>query len=91
MIIKYYTSDLRTVIIDGVSDVHINSNPAFGDFALKPWQVFKFDEPENCAPTPRPSKVITYAKDGPCVLYVYNIAYVCNDDGKTIEKVGAGI
>lgn len=89
MIIKYYTADLRTIIIDGVSDVHINANPCFGDFALDPWQVFKFDEPEDCVPIPKPSKVITYSKEGCCVLYVYNVAYVCNDDGKTIEKVVA--
>ena len=87
MLIKYYTADLRTIIIDGIQDVHINANPAFGDFALDPWKVFDFEEPQDQAPVPRPSKVITYAKDGPCVLYVRNVAYVCNDEGKTIEKV----
>jgi len=88
MLIKYYSTSGDVIIMDNVQDVRINPNPAFGDFALDPWQVFEFDNIEqNCAPPQRPSKVITFAKDGPCVLYVWNVAYVCNDDGKTIEKV----
>ena len=85
MLIKYYTTDERTIILDNISDVHINSNPAFGDFALDPWVVYSFDEPDD--ELLRPNKVITFAKDGPCVLYVFGTAYVCNDEGKTIEKV----
>lgn len=33
---------------------------------------------------------INYAKDGPCRLYICNLAYICTDEGKTIEKVVAG-
>lgn len=85
MIIKYYSYvDQSIYIIDGVQDVAVPSNPAFGDYALHPWKVFNFD---TSLPTDYVAKAITFSKDGPCMLRVYGTAYICNDAGKTIEKV----
>lgn len=83
MIIKYYTQDASLIIIENVTDVCVPANPAFGDYALEPWQVFDFDSDQ----AGNPPKIISYAKDGPCMLKVWGVAYICNDDGKTLEKV----
>ena len=85
MIIKLYTRNESLFILEGVEDVSVPSNPAKGDYALEPWSVYDFEtheeEPE------RTPKYIEYAKDGPSVLKVFNLAYICNDEGKTIETV----
>lgn len=88
MLIKYYSLDSSLHIIENVTDIGVPSNPAFGDYANDPWQVFDFDFDPRSIPESRPCfRPISYAKDGPCMLKCYNIAYICNDDGKTIEKV----
>lgn len=92
MIIKYYSTDSTLTIIEDVTDIRVPANPAFGDYANDPWLVFDFDH-DNDTPVmpPHPQKVISYAKDGPCMLKVYGVAYICNDEGKTIEKVYGGM
>lgn len=86
MLIKYYSQDASLHIIENVTAVRVPANPAMGDYALEPWQVFCFDE--ELTRDQKPVKVISYEKDGPCMLKVYGVAYICSDDGKTIEKVG---
>lgn len=83
MIIKYYTTQGTTIILDNLTDVHIyDSRPLFeGEFNL-----FEFD---RALDKDEKTKFITYARDGACMLVVHATAYVCNDDGKTIEKVCA--
>lgn len=85
MIIKNYTRDGSLTIIDNVTDVAVPTAPSFGDYALDPWAVFEFEDAALTSEE-KPS-VITYAKDGPCALKVWGVAYICNDDGKTIETV----
>lgn len=83
MIIKYYTTQASTIILDGVSDVCIyKEKPELSEG----FDTFTFSDEKSEFP-----QYITYAKDGPCMLVVNGLAYVCNDDGKTIEKVGSGI
>lgn len=86
MLIKHYTLDGSLYIIDNVQDVHVPTNPAMGDYSLEAWKVFDFDDPKETVTVHKP-KIITYVCDGPCVLKVYGISYICNNDGKTIEKV----
>jgi len=90
MIIKYYSTDGSLYIIEGVEDVAVPNNPVFGDYALDPRKVFDFEHgnDENDRAPLNPQRIITYVKDGPCMLKVWGVAYICNDDGKTIEKVG---
>ena len=83
MLIKYYTTQATTVILDNVSDICI--------YKEKPelengYDSFCFSDETSEFP-----QYITYAKNGPCMLHVHGLAYVCNDDGKTIEKVGSGV
>lgn len=83
MLIKYYTTQATTIILDGVSDICIyKEKPELSNG----YDEFIFSEEKSEFP-----KYITYAKNGPCMLQVNGIAYVCNDDGKTIEKVGSGL
>lgn len=92
MLIKLYTENNSLVIIDNVTDVSVPSSPAYGEYALESYfKVYNFETPlDNPADeAKRTRKVIEFAKDAPCVLMVYNVAYICNDDGKTIEKVSA--
>lgn len=87
MIIKYYTEDKTLIIIDKVEDVEVPFKPAFGDYTDEAWKCYDFDNQDRDPNYRKPSKVITFAKDGMCALKVYGIAYICTDDGKTIEKV----
>ena len=74
MLIKLYTKDGSLHIIEGITDVSVPMSPSFGDYSLEPWQVFDFDRSPNDIGSP--PKVIEYAKDGPCMLRVTNIAYI---------------
>lgn len=85
MLIKNYTTDGTLVIIDGITDVAIPKNPPFGEYALEPWQVFDFENEKR--PKSEKPYVITFSKHGPCALKVWNKAYICNDEGRTIERV----
>lgn len=97
MIIKYYTKDGTLVLIEHVADICVPTRPAFGDYSLDFWRVFDFDSekdyngrPDRKPNDPKPHSVITYSDgNGPCALYVYNTAYICTDEGKTIEKVSS--
>jgi len=83
MIIKYYTNDPQPliVILENVSDVTVfQDEPEIeGEFTT-----LNFD---NQVGGTHPC--ITYADDGVRLLHVYGTAYICNNDGKTIEKVSA--
>lgn len=84
MIIKYYSPAGSTHIIAGVQDVSIIHEPEYHQYLQEPWQLFDDEGPaKGSAP------IISYAKDGPCALAVRGTAYICNDEGKTIEKVTA--
>lgn len=83
MIIKYYTQDGSLVIIENVEDVCVPSSPLVDSSEDQDYAYFDFD-PDALT---EPRKHITYAKEGPCVLCVRGTAYICNNDGKTIEKV----
>lgn len=90
MLIKLYTKDASLHMIENVTDVSVPANPAFGDYSLEPWQVFDFELERPQDEREKPGKVITFAKDGPCMMKVWNVAYICTDEGKTIEKVYSG-
>lgn len=84
MLIKYYSLDGSLVIIDGICDISVPTSPPRGEYASNNYKVYEFDHiPEPSAPI----TIIEFAKDAPCILKVYGTAYICNDDGKTIEKV----
>lgn len=90
MLIKYYTLDGSLVIIDSICDVSSPSNPAFGEYASDNYKVYDFDTKDHGTHGSTPNgtpKIIEFANDGPCILKVFGTAYICNDDGKTIEKV----
>lgn len=87
MLIKYYGLDGSLTIIDSISDVRVPKNPDIQAFENDlSWNTFTFDGPVDNS-TKCDLRAITYADDGPCVLIVWGIAYICNDDGKTIERV----
>jgi hypothetical protein len=83
MLIKYYNLQGDIHIIEGIQDVSIPKDPK--DSSDDKWSIYSFDPSldSGCSPP----KIIEYAKDGPCRLYVYGTAYICNDDGKTLHKV----
>lgn len=83
MLIKYYTTDATLIIIENVTDVAVPASLNAEDYSA--YAEYCFDAVSE--DTGFPCKYITYSKDGPCALMVYNIAYICNDEGKTIEKV----
>ena len=88
MLIKLYTEDNSLAIIDNITDISVPSFPAHGEYASENYKVYNFETPtELKTEQKRPFKIIEFAKNAPCILYVYGTAYICNDDGKTIEKV----
>lgn len=94
MLIKYYSKDQSLIIIDGICDISVPSFPAHGEYASENYKVYDFDncfkEQSGRVVNPElPHKIIEFSKDAPCILKVYGTAYICNDDGKTIEKVEA--
>jgi len=86
MLIKYYGLDGCVYLIDGVTDVMIGSTLS---------DIEKYPQQENVnhlilegvVESGRLAKIVSYAKDGAHKLFVYGLAYICNDDGKTIHKV----
>jgi len=85
MLIKLYTLENDIHIIEGVQDVTVyNTAPE----SPRECELFVFDDIGKVVGNPAfPSRIIEYAKDGICQLLVFNKAYICNDDGKTLEKV----
>lgn len=97
MLIKNYTLGLagEIHITENVTDVVVhtnqylgkNSGPTPGDTAGGPrvpnsW-IYQDDVKDD-----QPVRFIDYTKDGiRNRLYVTNFAYICSDDGKTIERV----
>ncbi len=95
MLIKLYTKKNDLHIIENVKDVSVMN----GDMSYNPdvpddsgFQVFVFDEFPHSVKSDGEYLVreIRYADDGPCKLLVANKAYICNDEGRTLEKVVAG-
>lgn len=99
MIIKAYTNEFpgKCVLIDSAEDVVVHRNlfsnqsvgPDFGQINTLRY----IDDPEKKAETDASCDqfmFIDYVQKGIGTrLVIRNYAYVCNDDGKTIEKVSA--
>lgn len=88
MLIKNYTKDGNMHIIDGVSDVSVlnNFNQDIGDSENILYQ----EELAELAKDDHPvCKAIQYIDrdERLTTLMIANVAYICNDQGKTIEKV----
>ena len=89
MLIKIYTLNNNIHIIENVQDVTVyDKSPSdIDDAELYIFDdISVFDEGDNKKLSP---KFIEYAKDGVCRALIYNKAYICNNDGKTLEKVVA--
>lgn len=94
MIIKLYTRNDELIIIENITDVRI-SNKMQEYSPNKPTLIGPYKESFYDGSLNSTSDNETYAvreirfvKDGVGnSLYISNFAYVCNDDGKTIEKV----
>lgn len=102
MIIKYYTHAFPTVIhiLENVTDIRIDKNiyplGTIGSLqSSSPSSVYTFgDEFEGKPVLPVGEPVgncfIDFTRNGVhSRLLVSNFAYVCNDEGKPIEKVSA--
>lgn len=95
MLIKIYSRFDNTLhIIDGVTDVSVkDGNVSYNphrpiDPELSGKDLFlEVRAPDEDYETEYVTREITYAKDGICRLFICGVAYICNDDGKTIEKV----
>lgn len=100
MLIKYYTHAFPTImyIIEDVTDIRIDKNihplGQIGDIKSEsPSSVVTFGEEFEGKPVlpsgqPIGNCFIDYTRHGiRNRLLVSNYAYVCNDEGKTIEKV----
>lgn len=90
MLIKYYAVNGNVHIIEDVTDVTVLANYP-GDSSEDVTQEYIFDDPEVVAgDNPQVARVVQYAKDGPCRLFVFGTAYICSNEGKTLEKVIPG-
>lgn len=100
MIIKYYTHAFPTVmhILEDVTDIRIDKNiyplGAIGSVqSPAPSSIYTFGDEHEGKPvlpngSPSGNCFIDFTRNGiHSRLLVSNYAYVCNDDGKTIEKV----
>ena len=99
MLIKIIALSGDIHIISNVDDVSVlrgDKSYSPNDPAPHPMKDFFFDWLDTNDPyEPDHDKVysvreIHFSKDGPCRLFVARLAYICNDDGRTIEKVVAG-
>ena len=100
MLIKLYTNTGDIVIIEGIEDVKIKNglqeyNPYVPsvDDGFKNF-FFDTDQSAQSSNAIAPAhflgfvtRVIEYAKDGMCRLFLCDTAYVCSNDGKTIHTV----
>lgn len=90
MLIKYYTAGIPNLhIIENVSNVVANAGfydhrkDSACDFSKS--ILDKISDDENW---PRETLTIDYVKEGTKFrLFVFGVAYICNNEGKTIEKV----
>lgn len=98
MIIKAYTNQFpgQCVLIDGAQDVIIHRNlfsdrDVGPDYGINITCMRYIDDPEKDTEIKAPTDhfmFIDYVQKGIGTrLVIRNYAYVCNDDGKTIEKV----
>ncbi len=86
MLIKYYDLNNNIHLIEKVKDVSIyNKVPEESD-EIETMVLEDFDFSKEVK---NPCKVVHYADNGLKQLLVFGKAYICNDDGKTIEKVCA--
>ena len=87
MLIKYYDLNNNIHLIEKVKDVSIyKSVPEANEGLLETIVLEGFDFSKEIKD---PCKIVHYSDNGLKQLLVFNVAYICNDDGKTIEKVSA--
>ena len=85
MIIKYYDLDKNIHLIENVKDISIyNRLPEEPIAEIETIVLEGFDLSKEIT---IPCKVVHYSDNGLKQLLVFGIAYICNDDGKTLEKV----
>lgn len=90
MIIKYYNNIGDLHIIENVEEVavpfkHVEDPQTYSDSGFR---VYNLDDHVSSSIIPR---IVTYVKDNtPCALRVTGIAFICTNEGKTIEKVSGG-
>ena len=95
MLIKYYTYDGSLIIIDNVKDIEVPSgfvsyDPIQAGDDFKDYLFDNFLDDSQLDIAIKRTRIITYSNgEGACRLIVCGTAYICNDDGKTIEKVSA--
>lgn len=96
MIIKYYDYILSPVsdlfIIENVENVVVHGALFQSDDTgpdINQYQLHLFYDNDQLISNDKPSKkLITFRQNGvTCRLAVYGTAYICNNDGETIEKV----
>lgn len=98
MLIKNYTRSGDLQIIENVKDVTVKAACICYDPTVPtvgPWKEFFFEPVQDLSSddakgTTYVAQEICYAHDGPCKLFVTGHAYICNDDGKTLEKIVIG-
>jgi hypothetical protein len=83
MLIKYYSPTGSIHLIENVSDVAIIPEPDHEQYKSDAWDYFDFDQ----GPTIDKPTVVSFGRDGACARAVRGYAYICNDEGKTLEKV----
>lgn len=94
MIIKAYTNNFpeEIYLIEGASDVVVHQNLFSGPQCGPDRPIITtFRYIDNASPDePDTFKIIDYTQNSIGTrLVIRNRAYVCNDEGKTIEKVSA--
>lgn len=95
MLIKVYTTSEDLHIIENVKDVSVIAgdriyNPDIPDDSG--FQTLVFDKFQHSVGHGAEYLVreIRFANDGPYKVIIANKAYICNNDGKTLEKVIVG-
>ena len=90
MLIKYYATNDDLHIIEDVTDVSVLAHAPEGiEDEENGWSEYILEDTsmfEKMFQPPK-AKIIQYSKDGPCRLFVFGSAYICSDEGKTIERV----
>ena len=84
MLIKYCDLNHNVHLIEKVKDVSIyKSAPEDNDGLLETMVLDDFDFSKEIK---TPCKVVHYADNGLKQLLVFNVAYICNDDGNILRQ-----
>lgn len=84
MLIKHYTLDGTLAVIEGVTDIWVYPNDKTTISTSNDFFAYASEE------LTQPHAVVQYTKDEtPYTVRVFEgiTVYICNDEGKTIEKV----